>query len=128
MSAVRMRMLGAALGMTFALLVGCASGGGAAADGEPVEEGTTRITIENFHSNAEDLQIYVQRDGSAQRVPLGTVPRGQTQNLVFGDDPGQYRLIADQPIGTVRSQLINISHRTNITWNIQQNRVVVSNR
>lgn len=127
MHSLRHRLFGASLIMFLALAVGCASGG-PAEDAAPVEEGTTPITIENFHSGSNDLQVYIQRDGSSARVPLGNVPRGEIETIVFDGETGQYRLIAIAPVGTTTSERISIRHQTVLTWTIQGNRITTSSR
>ncbi|TVP78824.1 MAG: hypothetical protein EA352_01365 [Gemmatimonadales bacterium] len=128
MRSLRQRLLGIAFLLALALVAGCASSGGAEADGEPVEDGTTPITVENFHSGSEDLQVFIQRDGSSARTNIGAVPAGETETFVFDGETGQYRLIAQRPVSTTTSERITIRHQTNITWTIQGNRITTSRR
>lgn len=121
------RLFGATLALFLTLAVGCASGGGSetADSGEP---GVTRITVENFHPNSEDLRVYMEPDGGVGRIDLGVVPRGETGEFTYDGERGQFRLVAERPVGTIRSTRVNVNHNTNLTWNTQQNRIVTSRR
>ncbi len=123
----RNRLAGATLALFLTLAAGCASGGGAEAtdSGEP---GVTRITVENFHPNSEDIRVYMEPDGGVGRIDLGGVPRGETGEFSYDGNTGQFRLVAERPVGTTRSERINVNHNTNLTWNLQQNRIVTSRR
>jgi hypothetical protein len=121
------RLSATAMVALLVLATGCASGG-AEASSDPGIPGTTRITVENFHSNAEDLEIFIVPDGGVARVRLGAVPRGDSGAFTFDGDRGSYRLVAIRPVGETTSDRVNVNHTTNITWNIEQNRVVVSRR
>jgi hypothetical protein len=121
------RLFGATLALFLTLAVGCASGGGSEA-ADPGEPGVTRITVENFHPNSEDLRVYMEPDGGVGRIDLGVVPRGETTEFNYDGERGQFRLVAERPVGTLRSNRINVNHNTHLTWTIQQNRIVTSRR
>lgn len=122
---LRHRLFGITLAASFLLVAGCASSGETVSD---IPEGTTPITIENYHAAAEDLQIYIQRSGSASRDRLGAVPRGETETFSFDGETGEYRLIADMPVSSMDSEAFSIRHETVITWNIQNDRIITSRR
>lgn len=124
---LRHRLLGVSLVVSLILAAGCASSGETEAMTD-IAEGTTPITVENFHAAAEDLRIYIQRAGAASRDMLGTVPRGETRSFTFGGESGQYRLIADMPVSSMESEQFSIRHETIITWDIQGNRIITSRR
>lgn len=128
MTELRHRVGAAALALFLVFATGCASSGGsegAAPSGEP---GVTQITVENFHANSDDMRVYMEPDGGVGRIDLGTVPRGETRNFSYDGAPGQFRIVGERPVGTTRSNRFTISHNTNITWNVEQNRIVTSRR
>jgi hypothetical protein len=117
-----------ALVALFVGLSGCASSGESAApQGEP---GTsTRITIDNLASNAEDLQIYIVQDGGVARTLVGSVPRGETRTLTYEGQTGGYRLIAVRSVGgETTSDRINVTHSQHFSWTIQGNRMLIQRR
>lgn len=128
MRSLRQRLLGISFVMALAVAGGCASSGGGQSDAEPTEDGTTRITVENFHSGSEDITVYISRDGSSARSTLGTVARGDTEAFVFDGEAGQYQLIAQLPVSTQTSERVTVRHQTNITWTIQGNRITTTRR
>jgi hypothetical protein len=127
MAGLMNRLVATAMVALLAFATGCAAGGPEAL-GDPGTPGVTRISVENFHSSAEDLEVFIVPDGGVARIRMGNVPRGETGTFTFDGDRGPYRLIAVRPVGETTSDRININHTTNIAWNIQQNRVVVSRR
>lgn len=108
-------------------IAGCASGGGSA---EPAgEPGTsTRITIDNLHSAAEDLQVYIVPDGGVARTLLGTVARGATGTLTYEGPTGGFRLVAVRPLGESESDRINVTHAQHFSWTISGNRMLIQRR
>jgi hypothetical protein len=127
MAGLMNRLAATALVALLAFATGCAAGG-PEAPGDPGLPGTTRISVENFHPGSEDLEVFIVPDGGVARTRMGAVPRGDTGTFTFDGDRGPYRLIAVRPVGEITSDRVNINHTTSLTWNIQQNRVVVSRR
>lgn len=128
MNGLRHRIFGATLALFVVLAAGCASSGGGEGVVDSGEPGVTQITIENFHSTSDDLRIFMEPDGGVGRIEIGVVPRGETRNFTYDGDRGQFRLVAERPVGTTRSNRFTVNHNTNITWNMQQNRIVTSRR
>jgi len=128
MTELRHRLYGATLVLFLAMTAGCASGGEGAPAAAPGEPGMTQITVDNMHSSAENLELFITPDGGVGRTKIGDVPRGETRSFSFDGNTGPYRLIAVRPVATTTSERVTINHSTNLTWIIQQNRVVVSRR
>ncbi len=127
MTGLMHRLAGAATVILLALGTGCASGtGGTPGDATLTNE--TTITVENFHSAAEDVNVFIVPDGGVARTALGPVPRGETRSFTFEGSRGAYRLVSVRAVGETTSERININHRTDITWNLQRNRATVSRR
>lgn len=110
-------------------LAACASGGGGGGGADDPDYGVaTPITVENLHSSSEDLTVFLRPEGGVARINLGTVPRGEARSFRFEGDVGQYRLIAERPVGTTESEPLNITHQSYIIWDMSTNRVVINRR
>jgi hypothetical protein len=128
MTELRHRLFGATLVLFIAMTAGCASSAERAPTAGAGEPGVTEITVDNMHSAAEDMELYITPDGGVGRTKIGDVPRGETRSFRFDGSTGPYRLIAVRPVATTTSERVTINHSSNLTWIIQQNRVVVSRR
>ena len=121
------RLVATAMVTFLVLSTGCATGAPDAPE-DPGMPGVTQISVENFHPGADDLEIYIVPDGGVARTRMGRVTRGESQTFTFDGDRGPYRLIAVRPVGEITSERVTINHRTNLIWNTERNRVVVSRR
>jgi hypothetical protein len=125
---LRHRFFPAALALFLLIAMGCASSGGAEGAAPSGEPGVTQITIESFHGSSEDLRVFIEPDGGVGRIDHGAVPHGENRSFGHEGDPGQFQIVGEQPVGVVRSNRFTISRNTNITWNVEQNRIVTSRR
>jgi hypothetical protein len=128
MMVLKQRFLALGFMAFVALTAGCASGGGAAAEGGGEAGTSTQITVENIHPTSDDIQIFIMGDGAVARTPIGSVPRGETRSFTYEGGQGAYRLIAVRPVGETTSDRININHRQDFTWTIQGNRMLIRRR
>lgn len=111
-------------------MTGCASaGGGEGAPAGPAAAagpGETRITIDNGHPAAEDMQVFLQVDGGTARQRLGDLPRGEIKTFTYDGERGYYRLVAERAGGTSTSGRLNVMHNTNFRWTISGNRLQIT--
>lgn len=133
MQHVRTTLFRSALALLAVLAIGaCASGG--AADGAAggaaaaAADGMSVITVQNNHTAARPVTLYLEPDGRAERINLGVVEPGATGTFTHAVDRGYYRIIAGMQTEEVESDRFNVTGPSTLNWVMASNRLTVRRR
>jgi hypothetical protein len=122
----RVRTLAFAL-LAAVMAAGCAAGGGEEGASSPAPADGFAINVQNnIPGNGPIVVMLIPATGV--QTQLGEVAENSTVTFTHTGQPGTYRLIARGSGGERNSGNFQIYRGSQATWNMQSNRVMVSNR